>query len=354
MSDKKLSRRDMLKLAGSATLATAFPSPGLTARAESPQIKAEEAAEVKTEATAEEVVNALEGAYGVHPGRRRNHTKGIGAEGFFIGNPELAAYSRSGLFTGEKITVVARFSIAGGNPNVPDADRGPRGLGLEFRLPSGSLHHMTMINTPMFFAAVPKTFLDKFLALAIDPATGKPNPAKLEAFAKSHADNKGQAEYLKAHNPPPSYANCPFFGIHTFKFVNAKDEVTPVKFRFVPGDGEKFLTDAEMASAPNDFLEKALFERLAEGPAKWDMIVTIGEPTDEQTNPTVLWPEGRKEVKAGTLTITSAVPNAEAGSFKINYDPLVMADGIQPTNDPVLLFRSPSYATSFTRRLRGI
>jgi hypothetical protein len=48
------------------------------------------------------------------------------------------------------------------------------------------------------------------------------------------------------------------------------------------------------------------------------------------------------------------MPNAEAGSFKINYDPLVMADGIQPTNDPVLLFRSPSYATSFTRRLRGI
>ena len=84
MSDKKLSRRDMLKLAGSATLATAFPSPRLTAHAESPQIKAEEAAEVKTEATAEEVVNALEGAYGVHPGRRRNHTKGIGAEGFFV------------------------------------------------------------------------------------------------------------------------------------------------------------------------------------------------------------------------------------------------------------------------------
>jgi catalase len=37
----------------------------------------------------------------------------------------------------------------------------------------------------------------------------------------------------------------------------------------------------------------------------------------------------------------------------INYDPLVMADGIAPSNDPVLLFRSPSYALSFTRRLQG-
>jgi catalase len=28
-----------------------------------------------------------------------------------------------------------------------------------------------------------------------------------------------------------------------------------------------------------------------------------------------------------------------------------MADGIAPTNDPVLLFRSPAYAVSFGKRL---
>jgi hypothetical protein len=31
----------------------------------------------------------------------------------------------------------------------------------------------------------------------------------------------------------------------------------------------------------------------------------------------------------------------------------VMGDGIAATNDPVLLFRSPSYALSFTKRLQG-
>ena len=95
-------------------------------------------------------------------------------------------------------------------------------------------------------------------------------------------------------------------------------------------------------------------ERLAKGPARWDMILTIGEPGDEQTNPTILSPGNREEVKAGTLTLTSATPSPEAGSYRINFDPLVMADGIEPTNDPVLLFRSPSYATSYTRRLRGL
>ena len=43
-------------------------------------------------------------------------------------------------------------------------------MALEFRLPNGGLQHMTMINTPMFFAAMPRTFLDKMLALKPDPA----------------------------------------------------------------------------------------------------------------------------------------------------------------------------------------
>jgi catalase len=30
-----------------------------------------------------------------------------------------------------------------------------------------------------------------------------------------------------------------------------------------------------------------------------------------------------------------------------------MADGIGPTNDPILLFRSPAYAVSYGKRLSG-
>jgi catalase len=48
------------------------------------------------------------------------------------------------------------------------------------------------------------------------------------------------------------------------------------------------------------------------------MILTIGEPGDSETDPTVLWPKNRR------------------------------------ADDPVLLFRSPSYATSHTRRQRDL
>ena len=36
-----------------------------------------------------------------------------------------------------------------------------------------------------------------------------------------------------------------------------------------------------------------------------------------------------------------------AACENVNYDPLVMADGIAPTDDPVLLFRSPSLRPGF-------
>jgi len=61
---------------------------------------------------------------------------------------------------------------------------------------------MTMLNTPMFFAAVPRTLLDWFIALKPDPATGKPDPEKVKAFAATHPDNTAQARFLEDHNPP--------------------------------------------------------------------------------------------------------------------------------------------------------
>jgi catalase len=355
MSDRKVRTRREFLISASRLAAMGFvTATTATAAAAIGMSRQLEPSEKQTEATAEEVVDALEDAYGLHRGQRRNHTKGVGALGTFIGNPEVKEISRSGLFSGEKLDIVARFSIAGGNPMASDAEKSPRGLALEFRLPDGSLHHMTMLSTPMFFAAVPQTFLDKFIALAIDPATGKPDPAKFKQFEASHPDNVLQTKFLQENNPPPSYANCAFYGIHAFKFINAAGKTTIVKFRFVPQDGETQISDAQLKSMPPSFLEQALIERVRASPANWDMIVTIGEPGDPETNPTLLWPKNRREMKAGTLTLTSATPSDRAGSYEINYDPLIMTDGIAPTDDPVLLFRSPSYATSHTRRIRDL
>lgn len=303
--------------------------------------------------SADQVVTALENTFGVHPGERRNHTKGTCAAGEFVGLPVAAAYTRSALFSGRALPVVARFSLPGGNPNESDSARTPRGLALEFRLPDGRLQHMTMLNTPVFGAASPQTFFDAVVAGKPDPATGKPDPAKLAAFRASHPDSVPQAEFLANNNPPVSWANSSYFGIHTFKFVNRENRITLVRWRFVPHDGEQRMSDDELKSSPPDFLEQKLIERTRRGPVRWDMLLTIGIPGDPEDDPTLSWPNDRKEIKIGTLTITSTVPQHGAECEKINFDPLVMADGIEPTNDPVLLFRSPAYAISFGKRLNG-
>ena len=309
----------------------------------------------EAEVTPDQVVSAIEDVFGVTPGERRNHIKGTCAVGEFVGvHKAAAAYSRSALFSGRPVPVVARFSLAGGNPKVPDVAKSPRGMALEFSLPKGETQHMTMLNVPIFGASQPRTFYDQMVALKPDPATGKPDPEKMKAFKVTHPDSLALADFLANNNPPVSYANSAYFGIHTFKFVNRAKKTTLVRWRFVPRDGEKRLSDAELKSMPPNFLEQALIDRTKQGPLRWDMVIALGKPGDPVDDPTLAWPANRKEVKVGTLTISSAMPQKGAECEKINFDPLVMSDGIEPTNDPILQFRSPAYATSFAKRLGGM
>jgi catalase len=306
------------------------------------------------EVAPDQVVDAIEAVFGITPGERRNHTKGTCVTGEFVGVPDMAAYTRSALFSGKPVPVTGRFSLAGGNPRAPDTAKSPRGMALQFGLPDGGLQHMTMLNIPVFGAAHPRTFLDLMVAMKPDPATGKPDPKKLDAFKASHPDSSALNDFMARNNPPASYARSPYFGIHTFKFVNRADKITLVRWRFVPQDGEKQLSDAELATMPPDFLEQALIERARRGPVRWDMMVTLGKPGDPEDNPTLAWPANRKQVRAGTLTLTSATPQKGGACEKINFDPLVMGDGIAPTDDPVLHFRSPAYAISFAKRMGGM
>jgi catalase len=305
--------------------------------------------------TPQQLVQDFEIDGGVHPGQRRNHAKGICAAGEFTGTSDAAALSRSPLFAGKSIPVVARFSIGGGNPDASDADPNPRGMALEFRPPGGGgVQHMTMINAPVFAAGTPGSFHELLVAARRDPKTGKPDPAKLGAYFATHPDAMALQSIASKHKPTVSFTQTPYFSIHTFYFIDVKGERHPVKWRFVPRDGVKEMTEAELKSTPKDFLQARLMERIHKGPALWDMIVYVGEPGDAVDNPTIAWPESRKHFIAGTLTISEASPQQKGAACEpINFDPLVMVDGIAPSSDPVLLVRSPAYAVSFGKRLAG-
>ena len=303
--------------------------------------------------TPDQVVTAIEKQFGTTPGQRRNHINGVCVSGSFVGDKAVQAYTTSPLFSGKTIPVIGRFSLAGGSLKIPDTARNPRGMALEFELPNKSAQHFTMLNVPVFGAATPSSFYDGVIANTPDPETGKPDPEKIAAYKASHPDARALGEYLAKNNPVVSYANSDFYSIHAFKFTNKSHQTTLVKWRFVPDDGVKRFTDEQLKTASTRFLDQDIIAKTQAGPVRWNMILTIGEPTDEQTNPTIYWPSDRKEIKAGVLTLTSATPQQGGACEKINFDPSVMASGIAPTDDPVLLFRSPAYADSYAKRLTG-
>jgi len=305
------------------------------------------------EPSPDQVISAMETNFGVNPGQRRNHIKGTCATGDFVGTAEAKALSKSALFSGAAIPVVARFSLPGGNPKLPDTAKTVRGMALQFKLSASDVHNMAMLNTPVFGVAAPAAFHENLLANRPDPATGKPDTEKQKAFREAHPEGKAMADFMAKNNPPPSYVNAAYYSIHTFRFVDAAGKPTAVRWRFTPQAGEKNLSEEELKSLPADFLEARLIEATKAGPQRWDMIVTIGQPGDPETDATRAWPAERRSFKAGELTIRAAMPQKGAECEAINFDPLNMAAGIEATDDAVLMFRSPAYAVSYSKRIDG-
>lgn len=297
--------------------------------------------------TAEAVVNSFEGTFGRYTGQRRNHTKGICAAGTFTPGSEARSYSRSPLFSSGSVPVLARFSVAGGRPGTPDTARNPRGLALRYTLPGGGVHQMAMLHVPLFAAATPESFHARLDADRPDPATGKPDPARQAEVAARYTDNRPLGAWMAAHRPPAAYTQAAYHSLHAFRFVDAAGQGRWVKWRFVPLDGEAELDDDALKTAAPNFLEAALQQRLAKSPAEWNLVLTLGESGDPIDDPTKAWPAGRREVTIGRLAIARSGGTECEG---INYDPLVLTDGIEPSPDPVLRFRSAAYAQSFARR----
>src|SRR5215470_9955534 len=116
----------------------------------------------------QQLVDAMNKVFGVHPGFRANHAKGIVSEGSFKASPEAAGLSRAMLFNGTMIPATVRFSDATGIPNVLDggAAANPHGMAIKFHLPDGSDTDMVINSFKFFPVATGEDFRDLLLALA--------------------------------------------------------------------------------------------------------------------------------------------------------------------------------------------
>jgi catalase len=128
-----------------------------------------------------QIVDAMNKVYGVHPGFRANHAKGVVAEGTFRAMPDAARLSKAIIFTGSPIPVTVRFSDSTGIPNLPDGSplANPHGMSIKFHLPDGTETDMVINSFKFFPVSSGADFLDMLLAVAESPP-GAPKPTKLE------------------------------------------------------------------------------------------------------------------------------------------------------------------------------
>ena len=308
------------------------------------------AAQAQT-STAEAQVNALENLFGKHEGFRRAQAKGVCASGYFVGNTVGRALSGASVFSGEKIPVIVRFSVGGGNPKTSDKSKSVRGLALQFSLPKGEQWLTANISAPMYFISKPQQFAPFMAARLPDPATGKPDPVNLSLFSELNPETTRQGAYLVKAPVPASYGAANYWSTNAFEFVSATGHSQFVRWQFVPENGPLGLTDEQLKSLPTDFLADELRARVAKAPVVFDYKVQLAAAGDVLTDPTQVWPDSRVVVPAGMLYIDK-VEVADGGACdKITFNPLVLPKGIKASADPVLQARAAPYGISLGRRL---
>ncbi len=298
-------------------------------------------------ATPNQVVTTLENKFGVHAGQRRNHTKGHCFSGYFEASDLAAQYTRSPIFSGQRVDVVGRFSHAGGNPHASDIHSRVFGMALQMTLPQTSgdvVHKMAMLDIPYFDVSTPEGFLAKQRATTPITSTGKPSPDAIAQFEQHYPESQRLKQHMKTHpRTPVSYTQLDFHSIHTFILENTSRKQQPVRWRFEPADGVKRVQNSQQG---NDFLGNELSKRLADQPAHFRMQVIRPAPDDALIDPSIPWQGTGSALDFGTLTLTQADGPCES----INFDPLMVSDGVMPSSDPVLRFRSPAYAISWAKR----
>lgn len=300
--------------------------------------------------TSDKLITVLQQSGGEHPGYRRNHAKGICVTGSFLSNGNASAISRASVFAPGETPVTGRFALAGGNPAAPDYAVPVRSMALAFQLPGGEQWRTGMNAMPFFPISTVEDFYELQVATLPDPATGKPNPEKFKAFIAKHPQVLPFLAWSKQYVPSSSWASDRFNGLNAFRFINQSGETHLVRWSMVPHASYQPITADDKNNS--NFLQTDLQQRLAQGPLKWDLLITVANAGDDGSDAAKSWPADRQVINAGTLVLTRASAQAQGPCNDINYDPLILPDGIAASDDPLLNARSSAYAKSYNARTR--
>ena len=107
------------------------------------------------------------------------------------------------------------------------------------------------------------------------------------------------------------------------------------------------LNAAGAANASPDYLSTEIRHRVQQMPVKFKMVLQVAESGDKLDDPSIAWPDGRRVVELGTLSIARAM-SADAEKTLL-FMPNALTAGIE-VEDPMINVRSAAYPVSFERR----
>jgi catalase len=300
-------------------------------------------------ALANDLIQQFDKIFGLHPGFRPAHAKGVMLTGTFTPTAQAKSLTNAPHVVRPSTPVTVRFSNSTGLPLLPDnvPDANPRGFAIRFNLADHVHTDIVSHSTDGFPAKDGKEFLELLQAIA---ASGPdvPSPKPVEIFLGAHPS---ALAFVQTPKPQPvSFAKDAYFAVSAFQFKNAEGKTSFGRYRIVPEGGTEFIPDEKVEALSPTFLFDELTERVKTGPIRMKILVQLAAAGDKTDDATVHWPEDRPILELGAFELTALVPDNAAEQKHIIFDPIPRVEGIEPSADPLFELRAAVYLISGKRR----
>src|SRR3546814_17006111 len=87
-----------------------------------------------------------------------------------------------------------------------------------------------MNSVPLFPVGNVRDFVALQRATTPDPATGKPDPAAVDAFMAAHPETRAFGALMRTRPIPSSFANGSYHSINAFRFIDAEGASPAVRW----------------------------------------------------------------------------------------------------------------------------
>ncbi|SDH76491.1 catalase [Myroides phaeus] len=295
------------------------------------------------------------------------HARGAGAFGEFVAAADFSDVTMADFLSqaGKTTQLVARFSTVTHQQGSPETYRDPRGFAVKFYTEQGNCD-LVGNNLPVFFIRDAIKFPDMVHAFKPSPLTnGVSDPNRVFDFFSNLPESTHMLTWLFSdYGIPANFRQMEGNGVHAYKWVNAEGEVTYVKYKWVPQQERKNLTQEEADKIQSKSVEHAtldLYNNIQAGNfPKWDLYVQMLKREDfdaldfNPTDVTKIWPESvAKLIKVGTMTLNQTPTNYFQQVEQAAFAPSNLVPGIEASEDKLLQGRLFSYADTQRHRLTG-